>query len=156
MRGILKCALVAAAIAVGQTGLAVEVTPEQARVAAANWILKNPKRLTAKFLSANAGKTLTSTNDKGLALYHVVNLDDGGFVVTSGDTELPPVIVFSEAGDLNLSDKGNPLYALLERDMGRRIASLSSAKKTASKASSGSKKQQTKKEKGESPFLFLQ
>ena len=133
MRGILKCAWFAAVIAVGQVVWAVEVTPEQARVAAANWVSKSPKRLTAKFGTANIDKVLTSTNDKGLALYHVVNLADGGFVVAAGDTQLPPVIAFSDAGELNLAEKGNPLRTLLERDMAGRIAALS-AKQASSKA----------------------
>lgn len=136
MQGILKCAWGAAALAIAQAVWADEVTPEQARMAAANWVAKSPKRLTAKFGAANVGKTLTSTNEKGLALYHVVNLADGGFVVTSGDTQLPPVIVFSEAGELNLSDKGNPLHTLLERDMAGRIAALS-GRQTPQKAVAG-------------------
>ena len=104
--------------------MAVEVTPAQAQMAAKNWILKSPKKLTAKFGAANVGVPLTSRSAAGLALYHVVNLVDGGFVVTSGDTKLPPIIAFSESGELDVSDEGNPLRALLKRDLSKRIAAL--------------------------------
>ena len=100
---------------------AVEVTPEQARTAARNWIGKSPTRMTAKFASSGVYDVQTSKNATGRALYHVVRLSDGGYVVTSGDTELPPVIAFSDSGTLDLDDTGNPLIALLERDMGHRI-----------------------------------
>ena len=108
-------------MAVMPRALAVEVTPEQARMAAHNWIGKSPTRMTVKFATSDAADVQTSKNADGRALYHVVKLSGGGYVVTAGDTELPPVIAFSESGVLNLDDSGNPLLALLERDMGRRI-----------------------------------
>ena len=102
---------------------AVEVTSEQACIAVQNWISKNPKRMTAKFATsaAYADDVQTSKNAAGRALYHVVSLMGGGYVVTAGDTQLPPVIAFSESGYLDLMDIENPMCALLERDMGRRI-----------------------------------
>ena len=106
---------------------AVETTPEQARIAARNWIGKSPDRMTAKFASSADRGVQTSKNAEGRALYHVVSLAGGGYVVASGDTKLPPVIAFSESGDLDLGDAGNPLLALLERDMERRVALVGGA-----------------------------
>ena len=117
--------------------LADGVTPEQARTAVANWLLQSPKRLTAKFETANAGKVSTSTNAKGLALYHIVNLEEGGFVVTSGDTTITPIVAFSGTGELDVSDVGNPLLALLERDMSRRLGTVAGKKMTANDGGNG-------------------
>ena len=103
---------------------AVEVTPEQAQTAVQNWVRRSPRRMTASFSSGKAGRSKTSKNKEGKALYHVVEMDEGGFVVTSGDTELPPVIAFSAAGALDLSDTGNPLVAMLERDLAARNEQL--------------------------------
>ena len=48
-------------------------------------------------MDADAADVQTSKNANGRALYHVVKLAGGGYVVTAGDTELPPVIAFSES-----------------------------------------------------------
>lgn len=109
---------------------AVEVTPEQAQTAVQNWVRRSPRRMTASFSSGKAGRSKTSKNKEGKALYHVVEMDEGGFVVTSGDTELPPVIAFSAAGALDLSDTGNPLVAMLERDLAARNEQLAKPKMT--------------------------
>lgn len=63
---------------------AVETTPEQARIAARNWIGKSPDRMTAKFASSADRGVQTSKNAEGRALYHVVSLAGGGYVVASG------------------------------------------------------------------------
>ena len=99
---------------------AIEVTPEQAATAARNWIRKSSARMTAKFATSDAEGVQTSWNENDRALYHVVNLSGGGYVVAAGDTELPPVIAFSEGGRLDVGDARNPLLALLERDMRHR------------------------------------
>ncbi len=112
------------AVAAVSAAFAVEVTPEQARTAARNWVRRSPVQMTARFASGDVRQARTSKADDGKALYHVVEMDGGGFVVTSGDTELPPVIAFSASGALDLSDRRNPLVALLERDLANRKAQL--------------------------------
>ena len=117
-----------AAIVAASTAVAVEVTPEQAQTAARNWVRRSPVQMTAEFASADVRAAQTSTADDGTALYHVVEMDGGGFVVTSGDTELPPVIAFSASGTLDLSDRRNPLVTLLEQDLVNRKSQLSKPK----------------------------
>ena len=117
-----------AAIVAASTAVAVEVTPEQAQTAARNWVRRSPVQMTAEFASADVRAAQTSTADDGTALYHVVEMDGGGFVVTSGDTELPPVIAFSASGMLDLSDRRNPLVTLLEQDLANRKSQLSKPK----------------------------
>ncbi len=118
-----------AAVAVS-AAVAVEVTPEQAQTAARNWVRRSPVQMTASFASGEVRTAQTSKADDGTALYHVVEMDGGGFVVTSGDTELPPVIAFSASGTLDLSDSRNPLVALLEQDLSTRKSQLAKPKAT--------------------------
>ena len=115
---------VASVVMVGLAALAVEVTSDQAQTAVRNWVRRTPCPLTAEFASENVHLSKTSRSVDGKTLYHVVELEEGGFVVTSGDTELPPVIAFSSSGSLDLSDSRNPLVALLEQDMSNRVSQL--------------------------------
>ena len=115
---------IVATLAVVSSAIAVEVTMEQAQTAARNWVRRSPVQMTAEFKSSEVRHAQTAKADDGKALYHVVELDGGGFVVTSGDTELPPVIAFSASGTLDLSDSRNPLVALLERDLQSRRAQI--------------------------------
>ena len=121
LKRAIRFVFAAAAAGVTSAAFAVGVTSEQALTAAGNWVRRDSVRMTAKFASSASTGVQTSADAAGRALYHVVNLASGGYVVTSGDTTLPPVIAFSGSGELDLDDAGNPLCALLERDMGRRI-----------------------------------
>ena len=120
--GVSAKSLVAIGLMSAMAVQAEEVTPEQAQTAARNWIRKNPCPMTAQFATVD-GEAKTYFMD-GRALFHVVQLDGGGFVITSGDTKLPPVIAFSGTGSLDLSDEGNPLNALLKSDLGQRTAAI--------------------------------
>ena len=62
-------------------------------------------------------RTLAATNG---AAFHVVRLARG-FVVTSGDTRLEPVVAYCSGPDL-VEDEANPLWALVSRDMALRAA----------------------------------
>ena len=118
----LMCGLVA--LGVVAAGWAVEVTPEQAQTAVRNWIRKDPRSLTAYFAKEN-GVAKTYSKD-GKALFHVIQLDGGGFVVTSGDTRVSPIVAFSDGGSFD-DDSRNPLFALLNRDMAGRLDSVTAA-----------------------------
>ena len=67
----------------------------------------------------------TATNG---AAFYVAKLSDGGFVVTSTDTEIDPIVAISTESDL-VEDPQNPLWALLVGDMAARQESLSVRKK---------------------------
>ena len=120
--GVSAKSLVAIGLMSAMAVQAEEVTPEQAQTAVRNWIRKNPCPMTAQFATGD-GEAKTYFMD-GRALFHVVQLEGGGFVITSGDTKLPPVIAFSGTGSLDLSDEGNPLNALLKSDLGQRTAAI--------------------------------
>ena len=118
------------AVVAVSAAFAVEVTPEQAQKAAQNWVRRSPRQMTAQFASGDVRQARTSKAGDGKALYHVVEVDGGGYVVTSGDTELPPVIAFSSSGTLDLSDQRNPLVVLLERDLANRKSQLAKPRTT--------------------------
>jgi hypothetical protein len=56
-------------------------------------------------------------------LFHVAQLKGGGFVVTSADDGIQPVIAFSEGNSL-VADANNPLWALINKDLSQRRDSL--------------------------------
>ena len=111
---ILLTGLLAVAFPAGAT----PVSKDDAALAVKTWLgwkLNLGCRLGAKVAEA---RTCTPTNSVS---FHVVKLDGGGFVVTSSDTEVEPIIAFSESDDLIESEK-NPLWTMLRRDLAARTA----------------------------------
>ena len=102
---------------------AVEVTPEQAQTAVSNWIRLGPRRMDSEFQSRNAENIKTVRGKTGRAVYHAVNLEGGGFVVTSGDTRLPPIIAFSDKGRYGDGETG-PFHALLQKSLSHAVSVL--------------------------------
>ena len=117
---------------------AVEVTPEQAQAAVGKWIRLSPKRMDSEFRSSDAETPKTVRDKAGRAVYHAVNLKGGGFVVTSGDTRLPPIIAFSATGRCS-GDETGPFHALLQKDLAGAVSALERAddKVAAASASAG-------------------
>ena len=111
-------AIIALGLMSAVTAQAEEVTSEQAQTAVRNWIRKNPRPMTAQFTTGN-GKARTYFMD-GRALFHVVQLEGGGFVITSGDTRISPIIAFSDSGEFQFDD-GNPLVAFLDLPLRSRL-----------------------------------
>ena len=95
---------------------AVEITQEQARTAVCNWLARDPALGCPLGRSVSSVRTCSSTNG---ATFHVVRLAGGGFVVTSADTAIEPVIAFSDSDDLVEGDR-NPLWTMLTRDLAAR------------------------------------
>lgn len=104
---------------------AVEVTPEQAVTAAQNWVKSNPRRLGSRFASGIAAEIETVSNKTGRTMFHAMNFEGGGFVVTAGDTRLSPIVAFSPTGYYS-GDRGSPMFAILLRGMRRQMAVLES------------------------------
>ena len=100
-----------------------EVTPEQAVTAAQNWVRSNPRRLGSRFATGKAEEMESVSNMTGRTMFHAMNLEGGGYVITSGDTRLSPIVAFSTTGYYS-GDRKGPLYALLQRGMRRRMAAL--------------------------------
>jgi len=95
----------------------------QVAKAAAGWLAATPNPLgaaTKGSLSSSTKPTLTFRNSSGEAIYFVVPLDPEGFVITSADSDLEPIIAFSPSGGFVPSPE-NPLFNLLQRDMTERL-----------------------------------
>ena len=75
-----------------------EVTPEQAVTAAQNWVRSNPRRLGSRFATGKAEEMESVSNMTGRTMFHAMNLEGGGYVITSGDTRLSPIVAFSTTG----------------------------------------------------------
>jgi hypothetical protein len=71
----------------------------------------------------------TATNG---AAFYVAKLAGGGFVVTSADTEIDPIIAISPEADL-VEDSNNPLWVLLTSDMAARKDDLAVSSKARTK-----------------------
>jgi len=55
-------------------------------------------------------------DDNKETLFFVVSLESGGYVITSADDMISPIIAFSQSGTFNAS-AGNPLWSLLTQDL---------------------------------------
>ena len=126
--GFLNTAAILAVAVVASTTVplcADEVTSEEAMNAVAGWV--NVKEaLGAEFTAQPTTNVLAYTAKDGKGKYYVVNLDGGGFVVTSGDTAMEPILAYSKEGVWNTNAAENPLMAMLEIDVAAATAELSS------------------------------
>jgi len=104
---------------------AVPVTQGQAEQAAHGYLSRNERPLGAKV--GRQARHVRTFNREGTdtPLFHVVALEDGGFVVTSADTKVSPIIAISEDEDL-IEDEKNHLWVLLNRDLPQRMDTVSS------------------------------
>jgi len=101
---------------------ATEISSAQARTAVGNWLRREAAPLEAK-LGGAALDAVTYRSSGGDSLFHVVPLEGGGFVVTSADDGIQPVIAFSEGSNL-VANADNPLWALLNKDLSQRRDAL--------------------------------
>jgi hypothetical protein len=100
------------------------VSPEQALKAAGGFLKGRTLApgQSPRALSAAAGRTAdeiqTVRSEDGTVLAYVVSLEPHGFVVTSANTDITPVVAYSLRGSFNVAaDRLGPLYALLTADM---------------------------------------
>ncbi|MBO7684414.1 MAG: C10 family peptidase, partial [Kiritimatiellae bacterium] len=127
--------MVAVAAAVAAAVLqASEVTPAQAKTAVGNWVAVGPSRMDSRFKSSETETPKTFRNALGRAVYHAVNLKGGGFVVTSGDTRISPIVAFSTTGRFGGDEKG-PFHALLRGNMANAMSAVERSDKARKSAS---------------------
>ena len=109
--------------------LADEVSGDDAMIAVAGWV--RVKAALGEDFTAQPASVREYTGQDGKGKFYVVSLEGGGFVVTSGDTELEPVIAYSKSGTWVDDVTQNPLLAMLPID----VAAASSASSTSSSSS---------------------
>ena len=95
---------------------AATVTANQAKTAVSRWLGASSALGCSMQGEVSEVRTCSPTNG---ASFHVVKLSEGGFVVTSSDTQREPIVAFSSGGDL-VEDDRNPLWVLLRNDLALR------------------------------------
>lgn len=96
------------------SAFAAEVSPGDAEYAVASWLRRDMSPMGSAFRS-HRGKARRFVRADGRTLGHVVAVEGGGYVVTSGDTRIDPIVCFSPDGIPNLDD--GPLAALIRADL---------------------------------------
>ena len=123
---IIRIAACAAAVVLGAVGTAVaaEVAADEASEAVRGWAALQ-EALTGKerFSADGVAKVETYQGRDGRGSFHVVSFKGGGFAVTSGDTEIAPILAYSEDGEFVAGDE-NPLWVMLTRDVAGRTKRL--------------------------------
>ena len=104
---------------------AEEVSGDDAMSAVAGWV--NVKAALGEDFTAQPANVREYPANDGKGKFYVVELAGGGFVVTSGDTELEPVIAYSKDGTWIDDVTQNPLLAMLPIDVAAMMVELSSA-----------------------------
>lgn len=110
-----KIAFAAVGSALAFPLLAAEVSGDDAKTAVAGWV--NLKAAVGEDFAAKPSSVREYQGKDGKGKYYVVELEGGGFVVTSGDTEINPVLAYSKEGTWVDDVKRNPLLAMLPIDV---------------------------------------
>ena len=104
---------------------AAEVTADDALAAVAGWV--NVKAALGEDFTAQPASVKEYAAKDGNGKFYAVSLEGGGFVVTSGDTELEPVLAYSKDGTWVDDVTQNPLLAMLPLDVAAATAELETA-----------------------------
>jgi len=97
----------------------------RARSVVRGWLKSHPRPLGAA-LGRQVGRIETFNGDDGEAIYHMVALQDGGYVIVPADDCIEPILCFVETGSYDPS-RAKPLAALVNRDVPARIAAARAA-----------------------------
>lgn len=120
-RGLpLPAIILASVLLCFDTAQAAPVTADIATKAVQGW-LRQDKHPLGAHLSAKIKDTKTANDSNGAALYHVVQLDPGGYVILSADDTAEPIIAFSPRGSFNPSST-SALADLINHDLSKRAA----------------------------------
>ena len=88
------------------------VSPDDAKHAVAAWLATAPV-LGGEAIQRIRPENVVSYDDAdGTVLFHVVSLEEGGFVVTAADDSVPPILLYSTSGEAPDEDPGNPFWTL--------------------------------------------
>ena len=108
---------------------AAPVSPDRAGKVASAWARSSQQHL-GKRMNRTIQQVKTFNDSNGEGMFHVILLDEGGFVVVPADDEIEPIIAFSSNGTLE-EDPENPLWSLVSQDVPSRIGATRSSSKRA-------------------------
>ncbi|MCR5752399.1 MAG: C10 family peptidase [Kiritimatiellae bacterium] len=98
-----------------------EVTSAEAQEAVQGWATLR-EALGEQFTSPIGG-IATYDGADGRGKFHVVSFEGGGYAVTSGDTDVVPILAYSKDGEF-VAGEENPLWSLLAQDVAGRTMRL--------------------------------
>ena len=104
-------------------GFGAPVSPEQAARMVQGWLELTPAPLNTPLSARTIGSVQPFSDPQGQVVYYAVRLPQEGFIITSADTEVEPVIAFSATGSFE-ANPDSPLFALVQRDLPGRVAAL--------------------------------
>ena len=123
-RNALVVAAAAAVVLFAAAANAAEVSSAEAREAVAGWAALGDALTGAeRFGGREIADVATYEGADGNGAFHVVSFVGGGFAVTSGDTEVTPILAYSEEGEFAATEE-NPLWVLLTQDVAGRTKRL--------------------------------
>ena len=108
-------------LVVSSSVFAEHVDQGTALIAVHNWLTRYPNALNEQLSSEI--NNIQTVSDEQDTLFHVFFLKPNGFVVTSADDLIEPIIAFSGNGRF-IPSRGNPLYDLLIMDLRGRRSTL--------------------------------
>ena len=118
------------------------VSAKRAEKVAYAWARSSQNHL-GKPMKRTSRQVDTFTDDDGEEMFHVIHLDEGGFVVLPADDEIEPIIAFASEGALE-ADPENPLWTLISQDVPERIKATRSSAKRAMQAGPSQRQQRNK------------
>jgi hypothetical protein len=126
--GIIAGIVMFAALSWG-SAWAAPVNSQRAAATVLGW-LKAEKKPLGEALGGSVRRVETFRDAAGGETYHVVYLEPSGFVIVAGEDLVEPIPCFAPVGVFDPSD-GNPLGALVNRDIPRRVAMVRRAGRAA-------------------------
>ena len=118
------------------------VSAKRAEKVASAWARSSQNHL-GKPMKRTSRQVNTFTDDDGEEMFHIIHLDEGGFVVLPADDEIEPIIAFASEGALEANPE-NPLWTLISQDVPARIKATRSSAKRAMQAGPSQRQQRNK------------
>lgn len=97
------------------------VTGDDAKGTVTGWV--RLREALGDEIDAEPESVATYPGADGRGEFHVVSLKGGGYVITSGDTEITPILGYSKTGTFD-ADENSPMWALLTADVAARAAAV--------------------------------
>ena len=101
------------------------VTSDAALAAAKGWVNLRQSMDGGAFSAPESAKAYPGAEGRGT--YYVVSLSGGGYVVTSGDTFLKPVLSYAASGAWEENEAKNPLVLFVKCDVAASAAAMPEA-----------------------------
>ena len=111
----MMAAVTAVSVFTATSSFAEAVTSDDVTAVVAGW--QRAQEALGEQLEAAPASVKEYSGLGGTGTYYVVSLEGGGFVVTSGDTSLEPVLAYSKTGEWVEETAKNPLKAMVEIDI---------------------------------------